>query len=277
LRHGDSGIVDRVFVSETVDGTRLIKVVIRDPKIPEIGDKLASRHGQKGIIALVVPQEDMPFTEDGVVPDIVFNAHSIPSRMTMGQLLEVIAAKVSALYGKPVYAPAFGGVSEKELRESLKRFGFREDGKETMYEGRTGVRMASQIFIGCCFYNKLDHLVSNKIHARSRGPVTLLTKQPTEGRSKEGGLRLGEMEKDVLIAHGAALVLKERFDSDKTIVPVCTKCGMIAVNDRIKNRKVCPIDGESEIVDVEMSYAFKLMLDELRSMLINQKIVVGED
>jgi DNA-directed RNA polymerase subunit B len=277
LRHGDDGVVDRVFVSETIDGTKLIKIVIRDPKIPEIGDKLASRHGQKGVIALVVPQEDMPFTEDGTVPDIIFNSHSIPSRMTMGQLLEVIAAKVAALSGKPLYAPAFGGVPEKELRDSLKKLGYREDSKETMYEGRSGCRLASQIFMGCCFYKKLDHLVSNKIHARSRGPVTLLTKQPTEGRSKEGGLRLGEMEKDVLIAHGAALVLKERFDSDKTLVPICTKCGMVAINDRIKNTKVCSLCGESNIIDVEMSYAFKLMLDELKSMLIYQKVVVGED
>lgn len=277
LRHGDSGIVDRIFLTETTDGTKLIKVVIRDLKVPEIGDKLASRHGQKGVIALIVPEEDMPFTEDGVVPDIIFNPHGIPSRMTMGQLLEIVAGKVAALSGKNINASAFNPTPEKALRENLKKYGFKDDGKEIMFDGRTGKKFETEIFIGACFYQKLDHLVSNKIHARSRGPVTLLTRQPTEGRSKEGGLRLGEMEKDCLIAHGAALVLKERFDSDKTVVSICTECGLIAVFDRIKNKKYCPIDGDSKIIDVEMSYAFKLMLDELKSMLIYPRLMVKED
>lgn len=276
LRHGDEGIADRVFVTNTIDGTKVVKVVIRDLKIPEIGDKLASRHGQKGVIALIVPQEDMPFTEDGVVPDIIFNPHGIPSRMTMGQLLEILAGKVAALSGKHVISPIFSPMSEKDIRKNLEEYGFRDDGKESMYNGKTGERFDAQIFIGNCFYQKLDHLVSNKIHARSRGPVTLLTKQPTEGRSKEGGLRLGEMEKDCLIAHGAALVLKERFDSDKTVVPVCTECGLIAIHDKIKNKNICPVCGETKILEVEMSYAFKLMLDELKSMLIYPKIVIEE-
>jgi DNA-directed RNA polymerase subunit B' len=167
-------------------------------------------------------------------------------------------------------------VPEKELRGMLKSFGFMNDGKETMYDGRTGKKFAAQIFIGNCFYQKLDHLVSNKIHARSRGPVTLLTKQPTEGRSKEGGLRLGEMEKDCLIAHGASLVLKERFDSDKVVVQVCRKDGIFAVWDRTRDKYVCPICKDTDIVDVTMSYAFKLLLDELKSMLIYPKLnVVG--
>lgn len=276
IRHGDYGIADRVFVSETIDGTKLIKVVMRNLKIPEIGDKLASRHGQKGVIALIVPQEDMPFTESGIVPDIIFNPHGIPSRMTMGQLLEIIAGKVAALSGQQIYSPAFSPTTEKEMRKALVEYGFRNDGKESMYDGKTGKRFEGQIFIGNCFYQKLDHLVSNKIHARSRGPVTLLTRQPTEGRSKEGGLRLGEMEKDCLIAHGASLVLKERFDSDKTVVPICSECGLVAIFDKIKNRKVCPLCGETKIADVEMSYAFKLMLDELKSMLIYPKIVLKE-
>ena len=277
LRFGDEGTVDRVFLSETTDGTKLIKVVIRDAKIPEIGDKLASRHGQKGIIGLIVPEEDMPFTEDGIVPDLIFNPHGIPSRMTMGKLLEIIAGKVAALSGNVIYSPVFNPTPESEIRSLLGKYGFREDGKETMYDGRTGKKFESQIFIGNCFYQKLDHLVSNKIHARSRGPVTLLTKQPTEGRSKEGGLRLGEMEKDCLIAHGAALVLKERFDSDKSLIPICSECGTAAINDRVKNKNHCPICGNSKIIEVEMSYAFKLMLDELRSMLIYPKLVMKEE
>ncbi len=277
LRHGDSGVADRVFLTETTDGTKLIKVLIRDLKVPEIGDKLASRHGQKGIIGLIVPQEDMPFTEDGIVPDIIFNPHGIPSRMTMGQMLEIIAGKVAALSGKTIYSPAFNPTPEKEIRDALKRYGFEDDGREVMYDGRTGKKFTAQIFIGSTFYQKLDHLVSNKIHARSRGPVTLLTRQPTEGRSKEGGLRLGEMEKDCLIAHGASLVLKERFDSDKTVVPICSECGLVAINDHIKNKQYCPIDGETKIINVEMSAAFKLMLDELKSMLIYPRVIIKED
>jgi len=277
LRHGDKGIVDRVFLTETIDGTNLVKVMIRDMKIPEIGDKFASRHGQKGVIGLLVPQEDMPFTEDGIVPDIIFNPHGIPSRMTMGKLLELLAGKVAALSGQYIYAPAFNPVSEEDVRGMLESHGFRNDGKETMCNGKTGEMFEAQIFIGNCFYQKLDHLVSNKIHARSRGPVTLLTKQPTEGRSKEGGLRLGEMEKDCLIAHGAALVLKERFDSDKVTIPICSECGLVAISDKIKGKNYCPMCGESKIIEIEMSYAFKLMLDELKSMLIYPKIVVKED
>ena len=277
LRHGEEGMVDKVFITESTHGNKLVKVVMRDLKKPEIGDKFASRHGQKGVIGLAIPQEDMPFTEDGIVPDIIFNPHGIPSRMTLGQLLETLTGKVSAIQGKRLSSPGFHPLSEMELRKTLEENGFRNDGKETFYNGRTGKQFIAQIFIGSVFYQKLDHLVSNKIHARSRGPITLLTKQPTEGKSKKGGLRLGEMEKDCLIAQGASLVLKERFDSDKTIVPVCKECGLIAIHDRVKNKKICPVCGESKIVDVEMSYAFKLLMDELKSMLIYPKMVVREE
>jgi len=278
LRHGDKGIVDKVYLTQTTDGTKLVKVVVRDLKKPEIGDKFASRHGQKGVIGLLVPFEDMPFTESGIVPDIIFNPHGLPSRMTIGQLLEILAGKVAAISGRIIDAPAFNPTDEKELREALKKLGFEESGKEVMYDGKTGRKFEAKIFIGCSFYMKLDHLVSNKIQSRARGPVTLLTKQPTEGRSKEGGLRLGEMEKDCLLAHGAVLTLKERFDSDKIILPVCKKCGMIAVYDKIRNRYFCPIDGEgAEIVNVEMSNAFKLMLDELKSLLIYPKLIINEE
>jgi len=277
LRHGEEGIVDRVFVTESSDGNKLVKVLVRELKKPEIGDKFASRHGQKGVIGLIVPQEDLPFNEDGVVSDILFNPHGIPSRMTMGQLLEILTGKISALTGKTFSSSGFHPISEMELRKTLEEYGFRNDGKETLYDGETGKRLKGQIFIGNAFYQKLDHLVSNKMHSRSKGPVTLLTKQPTEGKSKKGGLRLGEMEKDCLIAQGASLVLKERFSSDKTSIPICKDCGLVAINDRAKNKKSCPACSGSKVVDVDMSYAFKLLMDELLCMLIYPRMVVKED
>lgn len=277
LRHGEKGIIDKVFIIESSEGNKLVKVVVRDLKKPELGDKFAGRHGQKGVIGLTVSQEDLPFTEDGIVPDIIFNPHSIPSRMTIGHLLEILAGKVSALAGKIIYSPPFHPFTENEIREYLKNNGYNDNGTEIMYDGKTGRQFINQIFIGNVFYQKLDHLVSNKMYARSRGPVTLLTKQPTEGKSKMGGLRLGEMEKDCLIAHGASLLLKERFDSDKTTVSICKDCGLDAIFDRTKNRKFCPACEGSKVVDLEISYAFKLMLDELKSMVIYPKIIVDEE
>ena len=158
--------------------------------------------------------------------------------------------------------------SEKLLRTMLKELGFRDDGKEVMYDGISGKRYEAQILIGPCYYQKLHHMVANKIQARARGPVTLLTKQPTAGRVKQGGLRLGEMEKDCLIAHGASLLLKERFSSDKYSIPVCIRCGLVAIEDRVKGKKYCPVCGSNEIEEVEMSYAFKLLIEELQSLHI---------
>ncbi|MFH8080429.1 MAG: DNA-directed RNA polymerase subunit A' [Candidatus Aenigmatarchaeota archaeon] len=277
LKHSENAIVDRVFITESSEGNKLVKVVIRDLKIPEVGDKFASRHGQKGVVGLIIGEEDLPFTEEGIVPDLVFNPHGIPSRMTIGQLLEIISAKVAALSGEPIYSPPFHPPEEKQIREMLKKFGYDDDGKEVMFDGRTGQKLMNKILIGSIFYQKLDHLVSNKMYARSKGPVALLTKQPTEGKSKMGGLRLGEMEKDCLIAHGASLLLKERFDSDKISIPICKECGIEAINDRVKNKKFCPMCGGSKIIDVDMSYAFKLLLDELKSMVIYPKLTINED
>lgn len=276
VRHGERGMVDSVFLTETPDADQLIKIRIRDERITEVGDKFASRHGQKGVVGLLVRQEDMPFTSTGVSPDVIFNPHAIPSRMTIGQLLEILAGKAGALSGERMDSSAFDHVKDEDIRKIMKRMGFRDDGKEILYDGRTGKAYQVMIYTGMVFYMKLDHMVTDKIHARSRGPVTLLTKQPTEGRAKRGGLRIGEMEQQCLIAHGASLTLKERFDSDKTFIPICQKCGLIATHDVTKNKTLCVQCKDSAVHWVETSYAFKLTVDELKSIGVYPHIGVEE-
>jgi DNA-directed RNA polymerase beta subunit len=277
LKHGERGVIDFVLLTENEEGNRLIEVRVRDERIPEIGDKFTSRHGQKGVIGLIVPQEDMPFSSSGIVPDLIFSPHGLPSRMTISHMIELIAGKVGCLAGRYINGTTFDSEPEERLRNELRQLGFRENGTEIFYNGETGKQFIAEIYVGNMYYLKLKHMVANKIHSRARGPIQLLTRQPTEGRAKEGGLRLGEMEKDTFVAHGAAMLLKERFDADRTIVPVCESCGIIAVNDEYKNKKFCPICGENvEISEIEISYAFKLMLDEFKSLGIYPKLVLEE-
>jgi DNA-directed RNA polymerase subunit B' len=268
MKHGEEGVVDTVLVTENSEGNKLVQVKIRDQRIPEIGDKFTSRHGQKGVVGLIVPHADMPFSASGVVPDLLFSPHGIPTRMTMAHLIELIAGKTGALAGRYINGTTFDAEPEERIRKELLELGFNDAGTEMLYNGETGDVFEVGIFIGSMYYLRLKHMVANKIHARARGPIQLLTRQPTEGRAKEGGLRLGEMEKDTFVAHGASLLLKERFDSDKTIVPVCEQCGLVAIHDEYKKRSYCPICGESEITFIEIAYAFKLLLDEFKSLCI---------
>lgn len=277
LKHGERGVVDFVLITENEEGNKLVQVKIRDERIPEVGDKFTSRHGQKGVVGLIVPEADMPFSASGIKPDLIFSPHGIPTRMTISHLIELIGGKVGALAGRYIDGTTFSAEPEKKLRQELLSLGFREDGVETLYCGRTGRQFKVKIFIGNMYYLKLKHMVANKMHARARGPIQLLTRQPTEGRAKEGGLRLGEMEKDTFVAHGASLLLKERFDSDKTIVPVCEQCGIIAIYNEFKNKSYCPVCGDNvEISNIEISYAFKLILDEFKSLGIYPRLVLED-
>ncbi|MEW6528643.1 MAG: DNA-directed RNA polymerase subunit B [Candidatus Micrarchaeota archaeon] len=278
LKAREQGTVDSVLVTESSSGNRLVKVRIRSIKVPEIGDKIASRHGQKGVIGLMVSQEDMPFTKDGIVPDVIINPHAIPSRMTAGHLLETLGGKASALSGLLMDGTAFSGNREEEYAKILKENGFEEHGEEILYDGTSGKQIKTKLFIGVVYYQRLHHLVSNKIHMRSRGPIQLLTHQPTEGKAREGGLRFGEMERDCLIGYGASMLIKERLldESDKTIQLVCSECGAIANHDYLKHKDICPVCGNEVTEPIEMSYAFKLLLDEIKSLCLFPRIILRD-
>jgi DNA-directed RNA polymerase subunit B' len=277
VRHGESGIVDKVMITETEEGNKLIKTKMRAERVPELGDKFATRHGQKGVIGLITPETDMPFTGQGVTPDIILSTHAIPSRMTVSQLIEIIGGKAGALRGEEVDGTVFHSEDEEDLRDTLKKLGFRYDGKERMHDGVTGEQMDAEIFVGPGYYLKLSHMVEDKIHARSRGPVTLLTKQPTAGRAREGGLRLGEMEKDVLVGHGSALLLKERFGSDSTPAYVDEDTGEIGFYDRENDKVVAPDGSDSDFEEIEVPQAFLLLMNELKSLMIDPTLELSEE
>ena len=269
MKQEEKGTVESVFITNDDGGNKIVRVKTRDLRIPELGDKFATSNGQKGVIGLIADEEDIPFTSKGVRPDIMFNPHGIPSRKTVGYLLGLLAGKVGCLKGEIIDGTSFSGVGKEELEEQLKKFGFRYDGKETMYNGITGKKMTAKIFIGSLYYLKLRYMVANKLHGRASGKVALLTRQPIEGRARGGALRLGEMEQQALVAHGASLLLKERYDSDKVVLPICASCGSIAIEDNIRNKKICSLCASEEVELVEVSYAFKLLIEELQGLHIH--------
>jgi DNA-directed RNA polymerase subunit B len=263
VRQEERGTVDAVFITVDQEGNKIAQVRTRDSRLPEPGDKFSTPHGQKGVVGLIADSEDIPFTARGVRPDLMFNPHGIPSRMTVGYLIELLAGKTAAVSGKIIDGTAFSGQTVEELEAQLRELGFSFDGKETMYHGMTGKKMQAKIYIGNMYYLKLRYMVKNKMHARASGKVALLTRQPIEGRSRGGGLRLGEMEQQALAGHGASLLLKERYDSDKTVIYICKECGHMTYEDIIRNKVACDVCGSNEAEPLEISYAFKLLVDEL--------------
>ncbi len=279
VRPSENGYVDTVVMTQSSEGGKMYKIRVRDMRIPEIGDKFASRHGQKGVLGILAKNEDLPYTADGISPDVLINPHAFPSRMTVGMFMESICGKAAALRGSKFDGSAFVGEKMDEVREAMDAAGFQYSGKEIMYDGRTGKQFPVEVFIGVVYYQKLHHMVADKIHARSRGQVQMLTKQPTEGRARGGGLRFGEMERDCLIAYGASMILKDRLldESDKSDIFVCERCGLVAYQEQKHNRYVCRVCGDkAKVSSVSVAYAFKLLLQEMQSLNVAPRLLIRE-
>ena len=279
LKPSDEGYVDMNYIGTNSEGYKFCNVRIRKNRKPEIGDKLASRSAQKGCIGMIYGHQDMPFTKDGIVPDIIMNPHAIPSRMTMAQLMECIMGKASCHIGARGDSTPFTDCSVESIAKVLELSGMERYGNEIMYNGRTGEQIKTEIFIGPTYYQRLKHMVTDKIHSRgSNGPIVMLTRQPSEGRARNGGLRLGEMERDCLIGHGISEFLKEKMldTSDNYRVFICKTCGLTANANPIKNIYKCNhCKTSTDIVQIRIPYAFKLLSQELYTMNVKLGFVTS--
>ncbi|VEU21761.1 DEKNAAC102486 [Brettanomyces naardenensis] len=272
-RGPEKSYVDQVMMTVGDNDQALIKVLLRQTRRPELGDKFSSRHGQKGVCGMIVKQEDMPFSDQGISPDIIMNPHGFPSRMTVGKMMELVSGKAGVLRGTLEYGTCFGGSDLDDMSKVLVEKGFNYGGKDMLYSGTTGEALQAYIFFGPIYYQKLKHMVLDKMHARARGPRAVLTRQPTEGRSRDGGLRLGEMERDCVIAYGASQLLLERLmlSSDAFDVDICQGCGLMGYNGW------CPMCKSSEnIVKMTIPYAAKLLFQELISMNIAPRLKLSD-
>lgn len=262
-------VVERVIITSNAEESFLIKMNLRQHRRPEVGDKFSSRHGQKGVIGLIANQEDMPFNREGICPDLIMNPHGFPSRMTVGKLKELIAGKSAIIKGTIHDSTVFGGTSLEEMENILIGSGFHLKCKEIMTSGITGELLKAYIYFGPIYYQKLKHMVLDKIHGRPRGPRAVLTRQPTEGRARDGGLRLGEMERDCLIGHGVSMLLIERLmlSSDAYMADVCANCGLFGYLNWCNNCR-----SSQHVATIQIPYAYKLLIQELQSMNINAKL-----
>jgi len=291
IRQAEKGIVDQVMLSVNEDGCKFAKVRMRGIRVPQVGDKFASRHGQKGTCGITYTAEDMPFNRDGINPDLIINPHAIPSRMTIGHMIECLISKVASLQAYEADATPFTDVSVHDVSKALHRRGFQKYGWEVLYSGFTGRPLQTMVFFGPTYYQRLKHMVDDKVHSRATSTYQRLTRQPMEGRARDGGLRFGEMERDCIIAHGASCFLKERlFDvSDKYIVPICTKCGLIARQPTVADSRPisdkdprggtppeCPNPDHAGVTCafVNMPWACKLLFQELMAMGIAPRVQV---
>jgi len=273
-RVADPAIIDKIMISQTENESMVIKVQSRQTRRPELGDKFSSRHGQKGVVGIIVNQEDMPFADSGVCPDIIMNPHGFPSRMTVGKMLELLSGKAGVLNGTLEYGTAFGGSNVDVMGQILIDKGFSYSGKDFVTSGITGESLPAYIFFGPIYYQKLKHMVQDKMHSRSRGPRAILTRQPTEGRSRDGGLRLGEMERDCLIAYGASQLLLERLmlSSDAHQVDICENCGLMGYQGWCQTCK-----STKGVTRMTMPYAAKLLVQELLSMNVLVRLKLEDE
>uniref|UniRef100_A0A6C0IMP8 DNA-directed RNA polymerase n=1 Tax=viral metagenome TaxID=1070528 RepID=A0A6C0IMP8_9ZZZZ len=301
-KKGQRGIIDKAFITEGEEGTRIAKVRIRENRTPAIGDKLASRAGQKGTIGMVIPEIDMPFTKDGLKPDLIINPHALPTRMTIGQLVECLVGKASLNLGCFGDCTAFANEGSKigVYGNLLTELGFHSSGNEVLYNGMTGEQLESDVFIGPNYYMRLKHMVKDKINYRSLGPKTSLTKQPVGGRANDGGLRIGEMERDSLISHGASEFLRESMNerADKYHIAVCNSTGLMCLYNPDKNLFMSPLlDGPIKFLNsvdnnlnlqnvtkygrsfsiISVPYSFKLLMQELMSVNVQMRIITDEN
>ena len=301
-KKGQVGIVDKSFMTEGEEGKRIAKVRIRGERIPQIGDKFCSRAGQKGTIGIILPECDMPCTEDGIRPDIIVNPHAMPSRMTIGHLVETITSKTACIYGGFGDCTAFTnkGPKHKQYGEMLTKEGYHSSGNQILYNGMTGEQLETEIYFGPTYYLRLKHMPKDKINYRARGPRTALTRQTVQGRANNGGLRIGEMDRDCLIAHGLSGFIKESMmvRGDEYEVAICNKTGCIAVYNESNNIFLSPMaDGPVKFVGnlvddlnvinvskygrdfsiIKVPYAFKLMMQELQAMNVQMRIITEQN